>query len=117
MCIRDRRNTTPIIDVTTGAPYYYLADGPYGSLRRDAGDFYVEGELMWLDADTIIRQLTHGKKSIDDYAKVYAGGTSGPRVVTYTRADLERYLGEVAPYDWHGFFEKYVYSISPKRCV
>jgi predicted metalloprotease with PDZ domain len=114
MAYEPGRKTTPIIDVTTGAPYYYLAGGPYGSLRRDAGDFYVEGELMWLDADTIIRQLTHGKKSIDDYAKVYAGGTSGPRVVTYTRADLERYLGEVAPYDWHGFFQKYVYSIAPQ---
>jgi len=114
MAYEPGRKTTPLIDVTTGAPYFYLASGPYGSLRRNAGDFYVEGELIWLDADTIIRQLTHGKKSLDDYAKIYAGGTSGPRVVTYTRADLERYLGEVAPYDWHGFFQKYIYSISPQ---
>jgi predicted metalloprotease with PDZ domain len=108
------RNTTPLIDITTGAPYFYLASGPYGSLRRSAGDFYSEGELLWLDADTIIRQLTHGKKSIDDYTKVFAGGTSGPRVVTYTRADLERYLGEVAPYNWRGFFQKYVYEVAPQ---
>ncbi len=113
MAYEPGRNTTPIIDLTTGAPYFYLANGPYGSLRRNAFDFYTEGELMWLDADTIIRQQTHGKKSLDDYAKIYAGGTSGPRVVTYTRADLERYLGEVASYDWHGFFEKYVYSSAP----
>jgi predicted metalloprotease with PDZ domain len=70
--------------------------------------------LMWLDADTIIRERTHGKKSLDDYCKVFAGGVSSPRVVTYTRADLEKYLNEVVPYDWHGFFERYVYSISPK---
>jgi predicted metalloprotease with PDZ domain len=109
------RNTTPIIDLTTGAPYFYVADGDYGSLRRNAyPDFYLEGELIWLDADTIIRQLTKGKKSIDDYVKVFAGGTSSPRVVTYTRADIEHYLGEVAPYDWHAFFERYVYSVSPQ---
>jgi len=109
------RNTTPIIDLTTGAPYFYVSDGDYGSLRRNAyPDFYLEGELMWLDVDTIIRQLTKGKKSIDDYVKIFAGGTSDPRVVTYTRADLERYLGEVAPYDWHGFFQRYVYSIAPE---
>jgi predicted metalloprotease with PDZ domain len=108
------RNTTPIIDLTTGAPYYYPAQGDYGSLRRSAFDFYLEGELMWVDVDTIIRQMTHGKKSIDDYVKVFAGGTSGPRVVTYTRADIERYLAEVAPYNWHAFFERYVYSISPQ---
>lgn len=114
MAYETGRDTTPIIDLTTGAPYFYLASGPYGSLRRNAGDFYTEGELLWLDADTIIRRLTGGKKSIDDYTKVFAGGTSAPRVVTYTRGDLERYLGEVAPYDWHGFFQRYVYSISPR---
>ena len=113
MAYEPGRNTTPIIDLTTGAPYFYTAGGDYGSLRRNAGDFYTEGELMWVDADTIIRQVTHNKKSIDDYVKVFAGGVSSPRVVTYTRADIEHYLGEVAPYDWHGFFQKYVYSISP----
>jgi predicted metalloprotease with PDZ domain len=113
MAYEPGRNTTPIIDITTGAPYYYAAQGDYTTLRRNAGDFYTEGELMWLDADTIIRQLTHGQKSIDDYTRLFAGGTSAPKVVTYTREDLEHYLSEVAPYDWHGFFQKYVYSISP----
>ena len=113
MAFESGRSTTPIIDLTTGAPYYYATGGDYGSIRRGSGDFYTEGELMWLDADTIIRQLTHNQKSIDDYVKVFAGGTSSPRVVTYTREDIEHYLSEVAPYDWHGFFQKYVYSISP----
>jgi len=113
MATEPGRATTPIIDLTTGAPYYYEARGAYGSLRRNAGDFYTEGELMWLDADTIIRQISHGKKSLDDYTKVFAGGVSSPKVVTYTRADIERYLGQVVPYDWHGFFTKWVYSIAP----
>lgn len=112
MAYEPGRRTTPIIDTTTGAPYYYANGGPYRSLRRSADDFYTEGELMWLDADTIIRQLTNERKSLDDYTKIFAGGVSGPRVVTYTRADLERYLNEVVPYDWHGFFQKYVYSIA-----
>lgn len=108
------RKTTPIIDTTTGAPYYYCcAIGNYPSIRRTAGAFYTEGELMWLDVDTIIREQTHGVKSIDDYVKVFAGGVSSPKVVTYTREDLEGYLNQVAPYDWHGFFQKYVYSIAP----
>ena len=109
------RNTTPIIDTTTGAPYYYIgANGVYPSIRRTANDFYDEGELMWLDADTIIRQQTHGTKSLDDYTKLFAGGTSPPKVDTYTREDIEGYLNQVTPYDWHGFFQKYVYSIAPE---
>jgi predicted metalloprotease with PDZ domain len=107
------RNTTPIADTTIGAPYYYLsARGWYPTLRRTSGDFYGEGELMWLDADTIIREQSHGTKSLDDYAKVFASGTSAPKVVTYTRADIEGYLNAVVPYDWHAFFQKYVYSIA-----
>jgi predicted metalloprotease with PDZ domain len=107
------RATTPIVDLTTGAPYYYVARGTYETMRRGSGDFYTEGELMWLDADSIIRQQTHGRKSLDDYTRLFASGVSGPRVVTYTRADVERYLNQITPYDWHGFFEKYVYSIAP----
>ncbi|HEY5339489.1 MAG TPA: hypothetical protein VIK27_00555, partial [Candidatus Aquilonibacter sp.] len=109
------RDTTPIIDTTTGAPYYYTAaNGWYPNIRRTGGDFYREGELMWLDADTIIRQKTDGKKSLDDYTRLFAGGVSGPKVVTYTRADIEKTLNEVVPYDWHAFFQKYVYSIAPQ---
>jgi predicted metalloprotease with PDZ domain len=108
------RDTTPLIDTTTGAPYYYCcARGVYPSLRRTSGDFYREGELVWLDADTIIRQQSGGTKSLDDYTRIFAGGVSGPKVVTYTREDIENYLNQVVPYDWHGFFEKYVYSVAP----
>jgi predicted metalloprotease with PDZ domain len=69
---------------------------------------------MWLDVDTIIREQTHGAKSIDDYTKVLASGVTAPKVVTYKREDLEGYLNQVVPYDWHGFFQKYVYSIAPE---
>ncbi len=115
MAYEPGRNTTSIIDTTTGAPYFYTsANGVYPSLRRTAGDFYTEGELMWFDADTIIREQSHGKKSLDDYTKLFAGGVSAPKVVTYTREEIENDLNQVQPYDWHGFFQKYVYSVSPQ---
>ena len=106
------RYTTPVIDLTAGAPYFYTARGEYGSIRRNANDFYTEGELIWLDADTIIREGTGGAKSLDDFLHIYAGGVSGPTTVTYTRSDIEHMLNQVYPYDWHGFFERYVYQIS-----
>ncbi len=103
----------PLIDTAAAAPYLYLAKGDYSSLRRSSGDFYSEGELVWLDADTIIRETTSGHKSLDDFLHAYAGPPdSGPKVVTYTRADIENLLNSVSPYDWHGFFSRYVYNIS-----
>ena len=108
------RSTTPLIDLTTGAPFYYGAGGPWARLRRTAGDFYTEGELIWLDVDTIIRERSHGKKSLDDFLHLYSEpALTGPITKTYTREDIEHYLNEVQPYDWHAFFQRYVYSISP----
>ncbi len=104
------RSTTPIIDLTTGAPYYYVARGDYSAIRRNSNDFYDEGEMLWLDVDTIIRERSQGARSLDTFLHRYTEpSTTGPIVVTYTRADIERLLNEVEPYDWHAFFEKYVY--------
>ena len=36
-------------------------------------DYYSEGELIWLDADTLIRQLSGGKRSLDDFARSFFG--------------------------------------------
>lgn len=107
------RRTEPLIDTTTAAPYLYEARGTYPEIRRTAGDFYTEGELLWLDVDTIIREKTHGQKSLDTFLHLYAGPPdTGPITKTYTRADIERLLNDVAPYDWHAFFQKHVYEIA-----
>ena len=105
------RATTPLIDLTTGAPYFYLARGDYGAIRRNAGDFYTEGDLLWLDVDTIVRERSHGARSLDTFLHRFtAPALTGPIVETYTREQVESLLGEVEPYDWHAFFEKYVYE-------
>ncbi len=108
------RTTEPLIDLTTGAPYFYeLGRGEYPSIRRGAGDFYTEGELLWLDVDTIIRAKTHDKKSLDTFLHLYSQPAfTGPITKTYTRADIEHLLNEVVPYDWHAFFQRHVYEVA-----
>src|SRR5579883_1100083 len=108
------RATTPLIDITTGAPYYYEARGQYGSIRRGSGDFYSEGELIWLDVDTIIRERSHGARSLDTFLHRFTEpALTGPIVDTYTRAQVESLLNGVEAYDWHGFFQRYVYDVAP----
>ena len=107
------RTTTPLIDLTTGAPYFFLARGVYPAIRRNAGDFYTEGELVWLDVDTIIRERSHGARSLDTFLHRYTEpAVTGPIVVTYTRAQIESLLNGVEPYDWHAFFDKHVYHVA-----
>jgi predicted metalloprotease with PDZ domain len=78
-------------------------------------DYYPESDLIWLDADTKIRELSDGKKSLDDFAKVFYGIDNGSYVtVPYTLEDLVKALNSVQPFDWAGFFRSRVYEVNPK---
>ncbi len=82
----------------------------YPAIRRNANDFYTEGDLLWLDVDTILRERSHGAHSLDTFLHRFTEPAfTGPIVSTYTRDQVESLLNDVEPYDWHGFFEKYVY--------
>jgi predicted metalloprotease with PDZ domain len=77
-------------------------------------DYYPESDLIWLDADTKIRELSGGKKSLDDFAKLFFGINNGSYVtVGYTLDDLVKVLNTVQPYDWAGFFRTRVYEVNP----
>jgi predicted metalloprotease with PDZ domain len=108
------RLADPLIDLTTSAPYLYQAPGDWSSQRRSADDFYTEGELIWLSADAIIRTQSHGTRSLDDFLHAFDGQrNTGPMVIGYTREDVENALNSVQPYDWHGFFQQWVYDVAP----
>lgn len=70
-------------------------------------DYYDEGALIWLDADTLIRERSHGKRSLDDFAKAFFGIDDGSMsTVTYTFADVVKALNDVEPYDWAAFLRE-----------
>jgi predicted metalloprotease with PDZ domain len=76
-------------------------------------DYYPESDLVWLEADMIIHELSNGQKSLDDFAKVFFGMNNGSYItVTYTFEDLVKTLNTVQPYDWAGFFRSRVYQVS-----
>ena len=109
------RNWRPLFDTAVSAPYLYTAPGSWSILRRTAGDFYDEGLLVWLDVDTTIRQLTHGRKSLDDFLHAYtAGGGRYPSIEWYDFDDIVALLNRTAPFDWRGFFEQKVYAVAPQ---
>jgi predicted metalloprotease with PDZ domain len=89
---------------------------PAWSNWKRGQDYYQEGELLWLDADTLIRKLTQNKKSLDDFQKIFLGkgGDTGPEIVPYTREELIADLNEVAPYDWAKFLHDRVDQPNPR---
>jgi len=70
-------------------------------------DYYDEGRLIWLEADTLIRERSQGKRSLDDFARSFFGIDDGSFVtVTYTFGDVVKALNAVEPYDWAGFLHE-----------
>ncbi|MGH6876485.1 MAG: M61 family metallopeptidase [Rhizomicrobium sp.] len=84
---------------------------PWRSWQRSE-DYYGQGELIWLEADTLIREKTGGKKSLDDFARSFFGIDNGSYVtVTYTFDDIVHALNNVVPYDWAGFLRTRLDSV------
>ncbi len=111
---RSGRQWRSLADTTVAAQMLYNSPGA-GANRRRGVDFYPEGDLIWLEADTRIRQQTQGKKSLDDFCKKFHGGeSSAPKVVPYSFDDVVKTLNEVAPGDWKKFFDERVYAITPR---
>ena len=76
---------------------------PWRSWLRNE-DYYSEGLLVWLDADTLIRERTNGRRSLDDFARAFFGIDDGSWVpVTYTFDDVVAALSSVLEYDWAAF--------------
>ena len=68
------------------------------------GDYYTEGLLIWLDADTLIRERTKDARSLNDFARAFFGVDDGAWTTeTYSFDDVVHVLNQVMPYDWAGF--------------
>ncbi|HEY6953490.1 MAG TPA: M61 family peptidase, partial [Bacteroidota bacterium] len=107
------RTWRPLQDCADEAQLLYAARGDWGSWRRGV-DFYDEGDLIWLDADVTIRQLTRGAKSLDDFCKKFHGApTTPPKTEPYTFDDVVATLNDVVHYDWRKFLTDRLESLSP----
>ena len=104
--IRTGRQWRPLIDTT---------DDPIMSARRPKGwtswqrseDYYNEGLLIWLDADSLIRQLSGGKRSLDDFARAFFGVQDRDwGQLPYRFEDVVATLDQVQPHDWTAFLRE-----------
>ncbi len=118
---RKGRTWRPLQDTADMASKLYRSSRQW-SMRRRGVDYYDEGDLIWLEADTLIRQKSGGTKSLDDFCRAFYGEGSGgaapqeskPSVVTYEAADVFTALNQVLPYDWKAFFTERLTSLAPE---
>jgi predicted metalloprotease with PDZ domain len=111
------RTWRPLVDTGTEAQLLYEGRDAWAHLRRGV-DFYDEGLLLWLDADVLIRKLSKGTKSLDDFCKKFHGGPNrGPEVKPYTLDEVIATLNAVWPYEWASFIHDRVYATAPHAPV
>ena len=104
----------PLEDTTNDPIIAQRAPQPWRSWQRSE-DYYSEGELIWIDVDRIIREQSHGKKSIDDFARAFFGMRDRDYgELTYTFDDVVATLNGVQPYDWRAYLERRVYAVAPE---
>lgn len=73
-------------------------------------DYYVEGVMLWLHIDALLRERSAGRKGMDDFAsRFFAGASFDAPARTYGLEDLYETLNAVTPADWsadlHGWLD------------
>jgi predicted metalloprotease with PDZ domain len=108
------RQWRPTEDTAVAASILRGGNPAWSNWRRGQ-DYYQEGELFWLDADTLIRKQTGNKKSLTDFFRIFLtkGGNTGPLIVPYNREELVTDLNQVLPYDWARFIHDRIDTINP----
>ncbi|HTD95693.1 MAG TPA: hypothetical protein VK627_02140, partial [Edaphobacter sp.] len=109
---RDWRST----EDTAIASSILRGGSPAWSNWKRGQDYYQEGELLWLDADTLIRKLTGNKKSLNDFEHLFLGkgGNTGPLIVPYDREELIADLNQIVKYDWATFLHDRIDKLNPR---
>jgi predicted metalloprotease with PDZ domain len=111
---RAGRTWRDLQDTADATPILYGVAPQWESWRRTASDFYDESLLIWLEAEVRIRQETQGRRSLDDFCRLFFGPPSGPpEVKTYTFDDVVNALNQIAPNDWGTFFTERLTSLAP----
>ena len=106
MACRTGRAWRPLRD--TAVALNYDAPNAWANWHRQ-NDFYREGQLLWLAVDMKIRELSHDRHSIDDFARDFFGIDDGSFVThTYGVDDVVSALNQLQPYEWTAFLRSWV---------
>ncbi|MET0290385.1 MAG: tetratricopeptide repeat protein [Pseudoxanthomonas sp.] len=77
-------------------------------------DYYSGGLMVWLETDAKLRELSKGKRSLDDFAKAFFGMENGRWTVKpYDFEEVVATLNGIAAYDWSTFLRSRVDGHAP----
>lgn len=93
-------------DTTNDPVIAQRAPLPYRNYQGSE-DYYSAGQLIWLAVDGKMRQLSHDKHDLDDFARAFFGVDPGAWTIdTYDFQDVVAGLNKIVPYDWASFLRE-----------
>jgi len=79
---------------------------PYRNYQMSE-EYYSAGQMIWLAVDAKLRELSHDRRSLDDFARGFFGVDNGRWTVDpYTFDDVVATLNAIAPNDWAAFLRE-----------
>jgi len=95
-----------IWDTTNDPTIAQRAPLPYRNYQMSE-DYYSGGQLIWTAVDAKIRELTHDRRNLNNFARDFFGVHNGAwDINTFTFDDIVDALNRVAKYDWVDFLDK-----------
>lgn len=83
----------------------------WGSWQRGY-DFYAEGSLLWLAIDARMRELSGGRRTLDDFARrFHAGASADAPISLYGQVDIVDTLTRVQADDWNAFIDARLHGL------
>ena len=111
---RPARTWRPLEDTTNDPIITDRAPKPWVSWQRSE-DYYNEGMLVWLETDAMLRRLSGGRKSMDDFARAFFGMRDGDwGVLTYDFDQVVATLNTIQPHDWATFLRTRLDGLSER---
>ena len=80
---------------------------PWISWQRTE-DYYSDGQLIWLEVDTKLREASGGAVSLDDFMRVFFGKPSDVDTLPYDFEELVDNLASFVTYEWAEFFKHHL---------
>jgi predicted metalloprotease with PDZ domain len=113
MDARSGRGWRNLQEVSRSAQLLYSAGQQWTNLRRST-DYYPEGPLLWLQVDSLLREKSHGARSLDTFAADFFGPPDGAVAVKpYTYEELIAALNHVVAFDWKGLLQGNLLATRP----
>jgi len=115
MDARSGRGWRNLQEVSRSAQLLYSAGQQWTNLRRST-DYYVEGPLLWLQVDSLLREKSHGTRSLDTFAAEFFGPPDGVVAVKpYSYDELVAALNHVVAFDWNGLLQGNLLATRPTQ--